>query len=76
MWGLKRVCIQMGKVDETCMQSREVWTGVTYGVAATMIHAGMEDEAFTTAEEIITAGCSEDGFGQALFEFYLLSNSK
>ncbi|CAJ1976564.1 unnamed protein product [Sphenostylis stenocarpa] len=22
-----------GKVDETCMQSREVWTGVTYGVA-------------------------------------------
>ncbi|PWA89841.1 hypothetical protein CTI12_AA107380 [Artemisia annua] len=54
-----------GKVDETCMQSREVWTGVTYGVAATMIHAGMEDEAFKTAEGIFTAGWSEDGFGYA-----------
>ncbi|KAI3798173.1 hypothetical protein L1987_33442 [Smallanthus sonchifolius] len=54
-----------GKVDETCMQSREVWTGVTYGVAATMIHAGMEEEAFTTAEGIFTAGWSEEGFGYA-----------
>ncbi|TKY51803.1 Non-lysosomal glucosylceramidase [Spatholobus suberectus] len=52
-----------GKVDETCMQSREVWTGVTYGVAATMILAGMEDEAFTTAEGIFLAGWSEDGYG-------------
>ncbi|KAF5768310.1 putative glucosylceramidase [Helianthus annuus] len=54
-----------GKVDETCMQSREVWTGVTYGVAATMIHAGMEDNAFTTAEGIFIAGWSEEGFGYA-----------
>ncbi|CAH1436386.1 unnamed protein product [Lactuca virosa] len=54
-----------GKVDETCMQSREVWTGVTYGVAATMIHAGMVEEAFTTAEGIFTSGWSEDGFGYA-----------
>ncbi|KAL5542560.1 hypothetical protein UlMin_010270, partial [Ulmus minor] len=52
-----------GKVDETCMQSREIWSGVTYGVAAAMIHAGMEEQAFTTAEGIFTAGWSEDGFG-------------
>lgn len=52
-----------GKVDETCMQSREIWTGVTYGVAATMILAGMEEEAFTTAEGIFTAGWSEEGYG-------------
>ncbi|CAN1334617.1 Non-lysosomal glucosylceramidase [Linum perenne] len=52
-----------GKVDETCMQSREIWTGVTYGVAATMILAGMEDQAFATAEGIFTAGWSEEGFG-------------
>ncbi|CAI0436791.1 unnamed protein product [Linum tenue] len=52
-----------GKVDETCMQSREVWTGVTYGVAATMILAGMEDKAFATAEGIFTAGWSEEGYG-------------
>ncbi|KAL3828367.1 hypothetical protein ACJIZ3_017169 [Penstemon smallii] len=52
-----------GKVDETCMQSREIWTGVTYAVAATMIHAGMEEQAFTTAEGIFIAGWSEEGYG-------------
>jgi non-lysosomal glucosylceramidase len=52
-----------GKVDESCMQSREIWTGVTYGVAATMIHAGMEEQAFATAEGIFTSGWSESGFG-------------
>ncbi|KAI3980350.1 hypothetical protein MKX01_003889 [Papaver californicum] len=52
-----------GKVDESCMQSREIWTGVTYGVAATMILSGMEEQAFTTAEGIFTSGWSEDGFG-------------
>ncbi|KAJ8773994.1 hypothetical protein K2173_009425 [Erythroxylum novogranatense] len=52
-----------GKVDETCMQSREIWTGVTYGVAASMILAGMEEQAFTTAEGIFTAGWSEEGYG-------------
>ncbi|KAG9151113.1 hypothetical protein Leryth_002690 [Lithospermum erythrorhizon] len=52
-----------GKVDDTCMQSREIWTGVTYGAAATMIHAGMEQQAFTTAQGIFTAGWSEEGFG-------------
>ncbi|KAL3634379.1 hypothetical protein CASFOL_021433 [Castilleja foliolosa] len=52
-----------GKVDETCMQSREIWTGVTYGAAATMIHAGMKEQAFATAEGIFIAGWSEEGFG-------------
>ncbi|BBG92332.1 Beta-glucosidase, GBA2 type family protein [Prunus dulcis] len=52
-----------GKVDESCMQSREIWTGVTYGVAATMILAGKEKEAFTTAEGIFIAGWSEEGYG-------------
>ncbi|GAB4844094.1 hypothetical protein Ancab_014058 [Ancistrocladus abbreviatus] len=52
-----------GKVDETCMQSREIWTGVTYAVAATMIHAGMEEQAFITAQGIFIAGCSEEGYG-------------
>lgn len=52
-----------GKVDESCMQSREIWTGVTYAVAATMILSGMEEEAFTTAEGIFVAGWSEEGYG-------------
>ncbi|KAL8158407.1 uncharacterized protein LOC141675231 isoform X3 [Apium graveolens] len=54
-----------GKVDDTCMQSREVWTGVTYALAATMIHASMKEQAFTTAEGIFLAGWSDDGFGYA-----------
>ncbi|EEE67087.1 hypothetical protein OsJ_24071 [Oryza sativa Japonica Group] len=52
-----------GKVDETCMQSREIWTGVTYSLAATMLLHGMDDQAFTTAEGIFTAGWSEEGYG-------------
>ncbi|XP_010241124.1 PREDICTED: non-lysosomal glucosylceramidase isoform X2 [Nelumbo nucifera] len=52
-----------GKVNLSCMQSREIWTGVTYGLAATMILAGMEEQAFITAEGIFTAGWSEEGFG-------------
>ncbi|KMT16930.1 hypothetical protein BVRB_2g044000 [Beta vulgaris subsp. vulgaris] len=52
-----------GKVDETCMQSREIWSGVTYAVAATMILSGMEEQGFSTAEGIFIAGWSEDGFG-------------
>ncbi|KAH9616487.1 hypothetical protein KSS87_001803 [Heliosperma pusillum] len=52
-----------GKIDETCMQSREIWTGVTYAVAATQILSGMREQGFTTAEGIFTAGWSEDGYG-------------
>ncbi|CAK9173802.1 unnamed protein product [Ilex paraguariensis] len=54
-----------GKLDETCMQSREIWTGVTYAAAATMILAGMEEQAFNTAEGIFIAGWSEEGYGYA-----------
>uniref|UniRef100_A0A336KNI8 CSON012927 protein n=1 Tax=Culicoides sonorensis TaxID=179676 RepID=A0A336KNI8_CULSO len=38
-----------GKVDCISMQSEEVWTGVVYGLASTMIHEGMFEEAFQTA---------------------------
>ncbi|KAG4076220.1 hypothetical protein HA402_014769 [Bradysia odoriphaga] len=38
-----------GHPDNTTIQSEEVWTGVTYGLAATMIQEGMIDEAFQTA---------------------------
>ncbi|KAK1257159.1 hypothetical protein QJS04_geneDACA024892 [Acorus gramineus] len=52
-----------GRVDESCMQSREIWTGVTYGVAATMVLSGMEHQAFATAEGVFISGWSEEGFG-------------
>eukprot|EP00246_Nothoceros_aenigmaticus_P007625 TRINITY_DN2156_c0_g1_i1.p1 TRINITY_DN2156_c0_g1~~TRINITY_DN2156_c0_g1_i1.p1 ORF type:complete len:296 (+),score=57.79 TRINITY_DN2156_c0_g1_i1:57-890(+) len=51
-----------GKVDETAMQSREVWTGVTYSLAAAMIHEGMMEQAFTTAEGIYLAGWLDFGY--------------
>lgn len=39
-----------GKIDQSSVQSHEVWCGVTYAVAATMIHKGMLKEAFITAK--------------------------
>lgn len=38
-----------GTVETAYEQSKEVWTGTTYGLAATMYHAGLIDEAFATA---------------------------
>ncbi|XP_041983726.1 non-lysosomal glucosylceramidase [Aricia agestis] len=38
-----------GRTDTTALQSEEVWTGVTYAVAALMIHEGMYEQAFVTA---------------------------
>ncbi|XP_057976381.1 uncharacterized protein LOC131163709 isoform X2 [Malania oleifera] len=52
-----------GKVDMSSMQSKEIWPGVTYGVAATMIHENMLDMAFQTAAGIYEAAWSEDGLG-------------
>ncbi|KAI5068564.1 hypothetical protein GOP47_0016909 [Adiantum capillus-veneris] len=52
-----------GTIDESCMQSREIWTGTTYAVAAAMIHEGLVEEAFKTAEGVFRAGWSNDGFG-------------
>uniref|UniRef100_A0A4W3ICV7 Non-lysosomal glucosylceramidase n=1 Tax=Callorhinchus milii TaxID=7868 RepID=A0A4W3ICV7_CALMI len=39
-----------GTVDTSSVQSDEVWTGVVYSLAATMIQEGLVDEAFKTAE--------------------------
>ncbi|XP_076260376.1 non-lysosomal glucosylceramidase [Rhynchophorus ferrugineus] len=38
-----------GQVDKVAIQSQEVWTGVTYALAATMIQEGMVEEGFKTA---------------------------
>lgn len=39
-----------GQIDTTSLQSSEVWAGVTYGVAASMLQLGLREEAFTTAQ--------------------------
>ncbi|XP_066245267.1 non-lysosomal glucosylceramidase [Euwallacea similis] len=38
-----------GQVDKVTVQSQEVWVGVTYALAATMIQEGMFEEGFKTA---------------------------
>jgi non-lysosomal glucosylceramidase len=51
-----------GKVDTTSMQSQEVWTGVTYALAALMLHEGMVDEAFKTAEGVVRTTYEHKGY--------------
>ena len=41
-----------GGVDRSTVQSEEVWTGVTYALASTMIMEGLVEEGFKTAEGI------------------------
>jgi non-lysosomal glucosylceramidase len=38
-----------GSVDDSNMQSREVWTGTTYALAALMLQEGLDEEAWGTA---------------------------
>nr|CAD7442175.1 unnamed protein product [Timema bartmani] len=52
-----------GRVDDITIQSEEVWTGVVYGLAATMIHEGMIDEAFKTAGGIYHTVYNRIGLG-------------
>lgn len=51
-----------GKVDTTSMQSQEVWTGVTYALAALMLHEGLVDEAFQTAQGVIETTYQRKGY--------------
>jgi len=50
-----------GTVDGSAMQSKEIWTGVTYAVASSMIQEGMVKKGFKTAQGIYETSWSEDG---------------
>ncbi|XP_059653644.1 uncharacterized protein LOC132300536 isoform X1 [Cornus florida] len=52
-----------GTPDLSSMQSREIWAGVTYAVAAGMIHEDMVKMAFQTASGVHEAAWSEKGLG-------------
>ncbi|XP_050218505.1 uncharacterized protein LOC126669165 isoform X2 [Mercurialis annua] len=52
-----------GKVDMSAMQSREIWAGVTYALAASMIQEQMLNMAFQTAAGIYEAAWSQQGLG-------------
>ncbi|KAM3293830.1 hypothetical protein ACQJBY_037011 [Aegilops geniculata] len=52
-----------GTLDMSTMQSREIWPGVTYALAASMIQEGMVEEGFKTAEGVYHAAWSSEGLG-------------
>lgn len=52
-----------GKVDMSAMQSREIWSGVTYSVAASMIQEGLVETSFKTAEGVYISAWSSEGLG-------------
>ncbi|XP_020230629.1 non-lysosomal glucosylceramidase isoform X1 [Cajanus cajan] len=52
-----------GNVDMSTMQSREIWSGVTYALAATMIQENMIDMAFQTAGGVYETAWSNNGLG-------------
>eukprot|EP00008_Paramoeba_atlantica_P003308 CAMPEP_0201477522 /NCGR_PEP_ID=MMETSP0151_2-20130828/2528_1 /ASSEMBLY_ACC=CAM_ASM_000257 /TAXON_ID=200890 /ORGANISM="Paramoeba atlantica, Strain 621/1 / CCAP 1560/9" /LENGTH=1132 /DNA_ID=CAMNT_0047858269 /DNA_START=73 /DNA_END=3471 /DNA_ORIENTATION=+ len=51
-----------GKIDETCMQSVEVWTGTAYGAASTMLQEGLVLEGFETAYGIVNVTYNTVGY--------------
>ena len=61
-----------GGVDRTAIQSEEVWTGVTYGLASLMISKGMLEQGMTTAQGIYRTVYETIGLGfetpEALYE--------
>ncbi|KAG2714075.1 hypothetical protein I3760_03G009300 [Carya illinoinensis] len=52
-----------GRVDTSTVQSREIWSGVTYSVAAAMIQEEMLEMAFQTSVGVYEAVWSQEGFG-------------
>ncbi|XP_011314940.1 non-lysosomal glucosylceramidase [Fopius arisanus] len=61
-----------GSIDYMTIMSEEMWVGVTYGLAALMIHQGMVDEGFCTAEGVYRTVYENIGMGfetpEALYE--------
>lgn len=59
-------------IDMVTPQSEEMWTGVTYGLSALMIHEGMIKEGFKTAEGVYRTVYEKIGMGfetpEALYE--------
>ncbi|KAL9253366.1 Non-lysosomal glucosylceramidase-like protein [Drosera capensis] len=54
-----------GTLDLSSMQSREIWSGVTYALAASMIQEGLMDMGFETASGVYETAWSGKGLGYA-----------
>ncbi|XP_077870346.1 non-lysosomal glucosylceramidase-like [Saccoglossus kowalevskii] len=63
-----------GSPDTTSFQSEEVWTGVTYALAANMIQEGLLEEAFTTASGVYKTCYERCGLGFQTPEAYFANN--
>ncbi|XP_030048660.1 LOW QUALITY PROTEIN: non-lysosomal glucosylceramidase [Microcaecilia unicolor] len=63
-----------GHVDNSSVQSNEVWVGVVYGLAATMIHEGLVKEGFETAEGCYRTVWERLGMGFQTPEAYCEKN--
>jgi hypothetical protein len=50
------------QIDPTCMQSSEVWTGTTFGLAAAMYQEGLVDEAWRTAFGVFRCTYQDYGY--------------
>ena len=44
-----------GSLDISNLQSREMWTGTTFALAACMLQEGLREEAFKTAKGVYLA---------------------
>lgn len=62
-----------GKIDTSSEQSQEVWTGVTYGVAAVMLNHGLTDEAWKTAYGVYNVTYQKYGYWFRTPEAYILT---
>jgi len=51
-----------GKIDKCCLQSVEVWTGTTFGLASTMMQEGLIEEGFQTAFGIVNTTYEDIGY--------------
>ena len=54
-WGAVNGMRPDGSVDRSSEQSPEVWPGVTYALAALLLHRGMDTEAWETARGAVRA---------------------
>ena len=51
-----------GSIDKNHSQSSEVWSGVSYSVAALMVHEGMKEQALRTAEGVYKVTYDDRGY--------------
>lgn len=64
-----------GTIDTSSEQSQESWTGVTYGLAATMLNHGLRDEAWETAYGVYHVTYERFGYWFRTPEAYNLAGS-